>query len=66
MPHQILRRDAVERLTGLKRSSIYAKIASGEFPRPIQLSKKAVGWLESDIAAWQDRLIAQRDGQQAA
>jgi prophage regulatory protein len=65
MPQQILRRDAVERLTGLKRSSIYAKIASGEFPRPIQLSTKAVGWLESDIAAWQDRLIAQRDAKAA-
>lgn len=48
----ILRRKQVEKRVGLSRSTIYAKIANGEFPAPIALSARAVGWLESDIIAW--------------
>ncbi|MER9331878.1 AlpA family phage regulatory protein [Mesorhizobium sp. M0488] len=62
MVQTILRRDEVERATGLPRSTIYAKISAGQFPRPIQLSARAVGWLESDIAAWQKSRIDARDG----
>lgn len=32
----ILRRDAVEKATGLPRSTIYEKMAKGEFPKPIK------------------------------
>lgn len=62
MVQTILRRDEVERATGLPRSTIYAKIAAGNFPKPIQLSARAVGWLESDIIAWQKARIDARDG----
>ena len=49
----ILRRKAVESRTGLKRSTIYAKISEGKFPQPIVLGGgRAVGWLESDISSW--------------
>ena len=47
----ILRRKQVEKRVGLSRSTIYAKIAAGEFPAPIALGARAVGWLESDIIA---------------
>lgn len=56
----ILRRDAVERVTGLPRSTIYEKMAKGEFPKPIRLSPRAVGWLETEILAWQKARIAAR------
>ncbi|MXO58165.1 AlpA family phage regulatory protein [Altererythrobacter salegens] len=49
---RILRRPEVERLVGLSRSSIYAMMAKGEFPRPICLSRRAVGWRQTDIDEW--------------
>jgi len=48
----IIRRPAVEAKTGLSTSTIYDKMAKGEFPKPRRLGKRAVGWLESDIDAW--------------
>lgn len=49
---RMLRRPAVEAATGLSRSSIYRKIELGEFPKPIRLSERAVGWPEDVIAEW--------------
>jgi len=49
----ILRRKEVESRTGLSRSTIYARIAAGEFPAPINLgSERAVGWLEAEVNQW--------------
>lgn len=62
MVHKIFRRPAVEAATGLSRSSIYALMAAGKFPRPIRIGGRAVGWLETDIAEYQQRRIAERDG----
>jgi prophage regulatory protein len=61
----ILRRKDVERITGLPRSTLYHKIDKGEFPKPIPLSARAVGWLESEINAWIKTRIQKRD-QEAA
>lgn len=52
MLERLLRRPAVEAVTGLSRSTIYAMMAEGEFPKPIRLGKRAVGWRKADIAAW--------------
>jgi len=60
----ILRRKQVEARTGLRRSSIYAKIAAGEFPASIRLGARSVGWVESEIASWlESRIAASRDSQ---
>lgn len=48
----VLRRPAVESRTGLSRSSLYAMMAKGKFPRPVRLGLRAVGWREADIEAW--------------
>lgn len=48
----ILRRKQVQERIGLARSSLYALIASNQFPRPVQLSARAVGWRESDVNTW--------------
>ena len=48
----ILRRKQVEKRTGLSRSTIYLRIQENNFPRPIKLGARAVGWLENEIEAW--------------
>jgi prophage regulatory protein len=58
---RILRRPKVIELTGLSRSTIYDGIAAGTFPKPVPLSAKSVGWLESEIVEWQQARITERD-----
>jgi prophage regulatory protein len=57
----IIRLPLVEAVTGKKRSAIYQGVADGTFPAPVPLGQRAVGWLEDEIAAWQERCIAVRD-----
>lgn len=56
----ILRRKDVESRTGLCRSTIYAKIKSGDFPPPIPLGARAVGWVEKEIDDWLYDKLSQR------
>jgi prophage regulatory protein len=49
---RILRRRDVENLTGLSRSTLYAMMATGNFPSPIKLGKRAVGWQDEDLTKW--------------
>ena len=57
MTSAILRLSAVKNRTGLSRSSIYLGISRKEFPKPISLGARAVGWLENEITEWIDRRI---------
>lgn len=49
---RILRLPEVMSRTGLSRSSIYAKVEAGTFPRQQKLGVKIVGWYESDVSEW--------------
>jgi prophage regulatory protein len=57
----ILRRNAVQKATGLSRSSIYERMAQGDFPKPIPLGPRAVGWVESEVMEWVRERIVRRD-----
>ena len=57
MSHKILRLPAVKEQTGLSRSTIYLRIKNGNFPKPISLGDRAVGWLEKDIEDWLEQKI---------
>ncbi|MEE3387827.1 MULTISPECIES: AlpA family transcriptional regulator [unclassified Alcanivorax] len=52
--------------TGLGRSSIYKRIAQGEFPKPVPLGGRAVGWVSDEVEAWILERIEERDGREVA
>jgi prophage regulatory protein len=56
-PERILRLPEVERRTGRKRSAIYS---DPNFPSPVPIGPRAVGWLESEIDSWLQRCITER------
>lgn len=49
MSCQLLRRRAVESLTGLRRSAIYQRVADGLLPRPVSVGRRAVAWPANEI-----------------
>ena len=55
-----LRLQAVIRVTGLSRSTLYRLIADERFPRPVQLGTRAVAWRRADIDAWSEARPATR------
>ncbi len=58
---KVLRLNAVVLATGLARSTIYKLIGSGEFPRPVPLTVRSVGLIESEVAAWIQSRIEARE-----
>ena len=52
MTDRVLRRKEVNSMVGLGTTKIYELIAEGRFPKPIKLSVRSVGWLESEVQAW--------------
>ena len=52
MGDRLMRRQEVEKITGLGRSSIYRLMQKGDFPRPVRVGPAAVRWRESEVKAW--------------
>lgn len=49
---QLLRISDVSKKTTLAQSTLWLKVARGQFPKPIKLSPAISVWKESDIDAW--------------
>lgn len=61
---RFLRRDEVERLTGLSRSGIYKrKLVDPTFPAPVNLGPNSVAWIESEVRSWMEARIAATRGE---
>jgi prophage regulatory protein len=60
-PLRILRLSEVKHRTGFGTSTIYLKMSRGEFPRQVPLGDAAVGWVESEVQAFLQRRIDERD-----
>lgn len=58
-PSKLIRISEVSDITTLAKSTIWAKVANGAFPKPIKLGANVSVWRESDIAAWIDNLASQ-------
>lgn len=50
--NKFLRLPEVKELTGLSKSSVYAMIAEGSFPKQIPIGPRLVVWVESEIQNW--------------
>jgi prophage regulatory protein len=52
MSDKFLRMSEVRRRVPLSRSQIYLLMSRNEFPKPVSLGARAVGFLESEVDAW--------------
>lgn len=51
--------------TGQAPATIWRKVKSGEFPRPIKVGPNAVGWIADEVDDWLRARIAERDAASA-
>ena len=59
---KLLRLPEVKTTTGLSKSTIYARISEGDFPKQISLGARLVVWVESDIQKWIAEQVAAARG----
>ncbi len=59
----ILRWPDIHKITGLARNTVHTLARNGRFPKPFKLSAngRASGWLLSEVQAWQQSRLAERD-----
>ncbi|WP_302139948.1 helix-turn-helix transcriptional regulator [Halomonas alkalicola] len=55
-------KDVMDR-TGLGRSTVYKYMNLGLFPKSVNLTTRAVAWVESEVEAWIQKGIERRDGE---
>ena len=56
MRERIYRLPQVMELTGLSRSSIYLALSKEEFPQPVKIGRRAIGWPEKSIDEWTQKI----------
>lgn len=49
---RLIRLPEVEQITGCKKSTIYVLVKKGEFPRPINVTRRMAGWSEAAVLTW--------------
>ena len=54
----------VAHITGMSRSTLYNKLAADEFVRPFKVGARAIRFLESEVRAWIEERVAQRDSKE--
>jgi prophage regulatory protein len=59
---RLLRVNEVVRMVGFSKATLYRRIRSGTFPKPIALGAQTSAFLESEILDWIGAQAAQRRG----
>jgi len=49
-------------ITGVPTSTWYELMGEGEAPKPVNIGPRAVAWQLSELTAWQQLRIAERNG----
>ncbi|ATM79267.1 AlpA family transcriptional regulator [Serratia fonticola] len=57
---RLIRLPDVMMITGLKRSTVYNKMKSGEFPKSVSIGERSIAWVESEINSWVANNISRR------
>ena len=55
----LLRLPEVEKITGLKRATIYRHASEGRFPKQIKLTNSSSAWIASEVEEWVQSRIAE-------
>lgn len=64
MSQKILRLPTVKSESGLSRSTIYLRIAQGQWTKPVNLGARAVGWPANEVSALNSARIAGKSNQE--
>jgi prophage regulatory protein len=48
----LIKLNSVKLMTGLSKSSIYAMMKKGVFPKSVLIGERAVAWVEAEIQQW--------------
>ena len=54
---KLLRIRGVLETVGISRSTLYALIAEGRFPKPIKIGQRSVAWVANEIDLWISKRI---------
>lgn len=71
-PMRFIRRQELERRTGFRRSTIYAALNPGtkrfdpDFPKPVKIGPGSVAWVESEVEAWIQDRVTERNSREGA
>ena len=52
MTVEILRKPRVLALIGMRSTWLHEAVKRGDFPAPVKLGARAVGWRRADVEAW--------------
>jgi len=64
---QFLRVRKVTEMVGFSKTTLYARVKEGTFPKPIRLGPHSVAFLESDVLNWmKSRLEQQRPARESS
>ena len=58
---KLLRLPSVCAKTGIERDTVYRGVKEGWFPKPVKISDRASGWVQSEIDEFIQNRIAERD-----
>ena len=61
MKYKILKIHDVIECTGLSRSAILNLVKKQQFPSPMKVGLRVKGWLASEIEAWIEKKMAERE-----
>jgi prophage regulatory protein len=61
LPHRVVLGRDMPELTGFKETQLKQMVKDGNFPAPLRLGPRKLGWILAEVIAWQESKIAERD-----